>query len=222
MSELNNDYNLDDLENMSKEGLEHFNNDEALKNIESEALKQIESRLSTEVIKPVKSNMPKLIILLVILLGLSFFLITKIAGGNNNQNLYASNYEAPPFLLSSTERSSDSSVDAIADIKNLYAQKNYNACLEAMTANNNALLKENTNLELYQAICLLEQDNASMAAEVLSNPAIEIEDVRLWYLSLAQISKGDQNAAKATLQSLIDLPGTYKEEEATSILEKLQ
>lgn len=222
MSELNNDYNLDDLENMSKEGLEHFDNAEALKNIESDALKQVESRLSAQETKPSKSSIWKGIILLALVLGLTFFLFTKFAGGDNDQKIYASNYEAPPFLLSTTERSANSTEDAIANIKNLYAQKKYSACLVAMTANNSALLNEYTDLGLYQAICLLEEDNADEASKVLSNEAIEIEDVRLWYLSLAQLSKGDQAKAKSTLQTLIDLPGAYKEKDAKSILEKLK
>ncbi len=222
MSESDKDFNLEELEKMSQEGLEHFNDNEAISNIESETFNEIATRLEEKQAPQKSSKFLKAIILLAILLVLSFLLISKFGSNDSNQKLYASNYSAPPFLLSSTERNSDSNEDAFFKIKNLYTEENYTECLHAINQDNGSLLKINPDLRLYQGICLLEAGKAEEASKILSNTSGEIEDVRLWYLGLAQVANGDTQAAQNTLASLIKLPGNYKKKEAKAILEELE
>lgn len=219
MNELEKDFNLEDLEAMSKEGLDHFDNDEDLKNIESDAISQIESRLEEPMSS--KSSIGKLLLVLVLILALSYLVFSLLVGGDSTHDLYASNYNSPPFLLNTTERSSDSQSDQIAEIKNLYAQKQYKECLAAISDNNDASLKSYPDLAFYKGICLLELDQGLEASKAFANPSIKIEDVRLWYLSLAHLKAGNTNDCISNLDKLLALEGTYMKDRAKALIEEL-
>jgi len=228
MSDLENDFNLEDLEKMSKEGLEHFDNDDALASIEADAVNKIEKRLvSAEDLEKVqsdaKSEIWKLLLVLAIVLGLCFLLFSMLGtGGDQEQKLFASNYDSPPFLLSNTERNANSDSAKISSIKNLYSKKDYAACLNVIEANDAFALREYPDLALYKGICLLEEGRAKEASEILKNPSIDIEDVRLWYLAMAHLSAGEKEACIQVLESLTNLESNYKNDAAKSLLQQLQ
>lgn len=219
MSDSGNDFNLDELEKMSQEGLEHFDDDVAMKSIESDAMSQIEGRLGTQ---EAKVSIWKLLLVAGLVLGLCYFLFALLGRGDAENKLYAANYSAPPFLLNTTERSSKTDPDPIIKVKNLYAHKQYADCLTAIEANNGNTLKEFPDLAFYQGICLLEQGKALEASKAFSNPGIKIEDVRLWYLALAQLSAGDSAASIISLKKLLSLDGNYMKNEASALLSKLE
>lgn len=218
MTDFDNEFNLDELEKMSQEGLDHFNNKKALTDIESEVMSKVNTGLdqgsSVKYLKPLAfaALLASLAILLFILFG----------NQEKSQKLYASNYNTPQFLLSSTERTADAELEPIFSIKNLYAQGKFSDCLKAMEAQNGTVFSQYPDLRLYQGICHLEIGEPNKAIKVLSSPSNELEDVRTWHLALAYLAADQKEQSIATLESLIKLSSNYKKTEATSLLSKLK
>lgn len=219
MSDLGKKFNLKDLEKMSEEGLDHFNNKEALSDIESEMMSKVNARLdqsdsSMKYLKPLG--------ILAIVASLAILLFVLFGNNTTSQQLYASNYNTPQFLLSSTERTSDAEVEPIFSIKNLYAQGKYSECLKTMESNNSNVFSQYPDLKLYQGICQLEEGNPKEAIRFLSQSSIALEDVRLWYLALAQLKSDQKEASIKSLELLLKVSSTYKNAAAKKLLATLK
>lgn len=220
MGEPGNDFNLDNLERMSEEGNAYFDNEVELDEIQAETMAQINDSLPTQNALPKFWKTYALLAVAAILFALLFFVFSK--DNITYQNLYASNYETPPFLLDQMERGINSQDVDITKVKNLYARKEFEKCISLMESKDGSILKQYPDLTLFQGICLLENGNTHEAINILSIPTKSFEDVRHWYLALAQLSIGNKDQSIKSLNYLLTIAKTYKNTAAKELIKSLE
>ncbi|MGH1387056.1 tetratricopeptide repeat protein [Kordia sp.] len=113
--------------------------------------------------------------------------------------------------------------DAQFEAFKAYESGNY---LKAATAFKNLLASDNnSSIQFYYAMSLMNQEKYDLALQELNNLTKENFDYQiesLWYAALIEIKKKNVASAEKHLQTLQQLNPTYKKEEIEMILEKLQ
>ena len=215
MTSDNQDFNLENLEQLAEEGKSLLGDHELLNQITEDSLKEIDQKLKQ---KPFLEKFWKKILFCIIIFGLALLLLKNL--GDSRQNELLAYYQAPPFLLDQTQRSVQSKVNDFDRIKQLYANEEYAECLSAIKYQL-SLPEINTDLNVYQGICEFQLQEYSSAINTLSKPVDKLEDLRQWNLAMALIANKEFAKAKTLLQELQKLPDFYKKQKVKELLKKI-
>lgn len=214
----NEEENIEDLEALSKRGLELFNEDynESLDELMPAT---IESDEETKVVK-LNGNWRRWISIAAILLIGTIGLLMLNTPTVNGVELYANHLEVPPYVISKVVRGVENSDVVLTQLEKFYEQGDYKKYISSVEN------MENRPPEtlLYEAISYMQLGQMEEAINLLSDSKTippELNDIRLWNLGLCHLRNEDYQSSKKVFNGLID-NYNYKKSQAQEILKLIE
>ncbi len=131
-------------------------------------------------------------ILLIAFVSSFFYAQTQLS----TSKIFDSSYESAPDYITDM----GSNQDDLSKAMQLYNKKDYTAAIKAFTP----LAKRSEEATFYLGQCYLETDNTNLAIESFSKIGGKYKPEAQWYLALAYLKAGNENATYITLDSIIE------------------
>ncbi|WP_452228802.1 MULTISPECIES: tetratricopeptide repeat protein [unclassified Lacinutrix] len=158
---------------------------------------------------------------LILLIGASWLLFFSSPSSNQNEKLYASNFEPYRNIVQPIVRG-EHKEDLQSKAFAAYETKDYE---NANLYFDQILNKEpNQTISFYKANTLLQLDKTKEAIAILETNVKKsdtLQDRNLWYLALAYLKNDNTEASKKTLKQLV-LQSQFKAKEATLLIKNLE
>lgn len=158
--------------------------------------------------------------ILVLALGVWFMFKTE----PTPQDLYSDYFNMYPNVVAPISRSTQEPTLKQVAFEN-YELGNYDKALEAFIALEQENTSEQSIIQIYKANIYLSTNQPQKAFEELqtpTDPSVEWEDKKMWYLALTYLKLENTEKAKETLQALSHIPQNFKKQETLALLKSLQ
>jgi len=226
MSEENHDieFNDDDLERWANEGLEAFNEEGNIEDVEADLKKKFSTVQENTAPTVDKPTVKLYRILLPLAAAAAIILFLIIPNGTAPDAIYQEYFSPAPDMFSGIQRD-DSNPPELSDFAKamkLYNQSKYKQAT-ALLENIPDSDAQKSVANLYEGVSLMAIGNSKEAATILGTiQNTEIQDVKDWYLGLAYLKNNQLVDCKKILNTIANNPTHYQYKKAKEILEKLE
>ncbi|MEM9829464.1 MAG: tetratricopeptide repeat protein [Bacteroidota bacterium] len=141
--------------------------------------------------------------------GLVLVAVWLLSPGGSSQQMYTAYYQPYPNVVNPLERSEGVPTDAAGQAMYYYEQGNYEQAIALLTQEASV----DNAYQFYLGVSYLGIQRPTQAETTLQTLLSDSEgafyEPALWYISLSRLARNQPDAAKATLQQVVDLQGEY-------------